>query len=1347
MEPPMTFPHPRFTRRTTGRKGVALLTVLATLALLTVIVMAILTNAGTELKSSKVYAAGVSVKLLSQSAVNLVQAEINDATHNGNLCWTSQPGMIRTFDINGQPVKHYKLYSDRVMVENGAYDAAAGAPPADWYDRTATYVDLNQPESVNGVFHYPIVEGDATRLVDYTPSTTVGTVKALGPINTGINVPQVAGFWIQQNGAQKAPLQPGTANQAPMPVRWLYVLRDGSLISPDADSGATATFTSLPAGKRPDNKDKEIVGRIAFWTDDESSKVNVNTASEGAYLDSKGVLQPLAWDVPRFRLGGDVGFNSKSQPVQNEFQRYPGHPATVSLSAVFGNLLTDGPSQNGGLTYPENVYALTPRTISGGSLHGTVQVTGLTAPLPLKTDRLYPTVDEFMFRKNRAFNATLLSGDAALDQVKVEQAKFFLTATSRSPDVSVFNRPRISMWPVSALGDRLPFRSPKDQLIAFCTTVNGLPYYFQRQDANDPSTDLPVTGGPAGLPRNRELLEYLRHLTGRQIPGFGGSLATKYSAGDTQAGSGIPASTREVDQILTQQFDYIRSTNMRDQSMATATNNPVTTYTSTLVTAPATMPFGHVMSGGSGQVVPIFDSVTGTRGFGRFPTLQQAGLIFYANKDNGLPDPNKRASQMRAFFVLQFADPSMGYPWSSPCYRIRVTGLTGFQWEAGNAATQMFAADPEFLPNPNTTGFNNNPTTGGIVSWRRLLFNAQASDDPNFKASNPNYSALFSTPYPSAAANPGNLSYTNSPSGTPAPVGLGISNIRFKGGPVKVEIYKNLPGNNGGTPDPSTLLQSITLTIPDAPAAGFPVPTLSAPGTVKPATMPSHIPGWQHWSNRWRSTSENDNFGAITSTRDVMRTVIANPGDTRLVAARKTIDDTAMTTFFRQHPLYASTNEMMAHCLQNTCGQTEWRGSMTATKTGGMLVALKGPYYDGYSNTGYYSVFGKNFGLEYEGMGTAPFWSDVPTNQGVFVGGSGTIPGDWDNGLPFMKDGPYLNKPDEGDIYTTTDSPYFEKSYGAKSLGQTFFSPNRMVPSPGMMGSLPTGVLANKPWQTLLFRPGPAGHPGLGTSVTGPGDAGPPYVTPPDHLFMDLFTMPVVEPYAISEPLSTAGRVNMNYQIVPFTYINRSTAMEAVLRGTQVIAVPDSDANIYKYETWYATSPTPSRPYRTGVDAQATLSQFRARFDRNDVFRSASEICNVDIVPVGYTGALPPTRASMDTFWSTRRITGDNSRERPYTTLYPLLTTKSNTYTVHFRVQTLKKVNRPDAEFAEWKEGTDVVTGEYRGSQTIERYVDPNDATDENGNGLPNFADPANYDKTLAPYYKFRVISSRQFAP
>jgi hypothetical protein len=37
--------------------------------------------------------------------------------------------------------------------------------------------------------------------------------------------------------------------------------------------------------------------------------------------------------------------------------------------------------------------------------------------------------------------------------------------------------------------------------------------------------------------------------------------------------------------------------------------------------------------------------------------------------------------------------------------------------------------------------------------------------------------------------------------------------------------------------------------------------------------------------------------------------------------------------------------------------------------------------------------------------------------------------------------------------------------------------------------------------------------------------------------------MPVVEPYSISVPLATSGKVNLNCQIAPFTYIRRDTAL------------------------------------------------------------------------------------------------------------------------------------------------------------------------------------------------------------
>src|SRR6185369_17432473 len=57
-------------------------------------------------------------------------------------------------------------------------------------------------------------------------------------------------------------------NPAPMPVRWLYVLRDGQLTAPENSSrganGAEEVFWT-PGPDAP-KRDNPIVGRIAFWT-------------------------------------------------------------------------------------------------------------------------------------------------------------------------------------------------------------------------------------------------------------------------------------------------------------------------------------------------------------------------------------------------------------------------------------------------------------------------------------------------------------------------------------------------------------------------------------------------------------------------------------------------------------------------------------------------------------------------------------------------------------------------------------------------------------------------------------------------------------------------------------------------------------------------------------------------------------------------------------------------------------------------------------------------------------------------------------------------------------------------
>jgi len=98
----------------------------------------------------------------------------------------------------------------------------------------------------------------------------------------------------------------------------------------------------------------------------------------------------------------------------------------------------------------------------------------------------------------------------------------------------------------------------------------------------------------------------------------------------------------------------------------------------------------------------------------------------------------------------------------------------------------------------------------------------------------------------------------------------------------------------------------------------------------------------------------------------------------------------------------------------------------------------------------------------------------------------------------------------------------------------------------------PVGSGPAVPWRTLLFRP-QVGHPGENA--------------PEDELLLDWFWMPVVEPYAISTPFATAGKVNLNYQIAPFTYITRATALLGVLGSENVIAAPSAASVGYAYKS------------------------------------------------------------------------------------------------------------------------------------------------------------------------------------
>lgn len=1310
------------------RRASSLVIVLIGITLISILIVAFLATVRTEVQTSKVYSSGSSLKLLANSAVNLVQGQVRVATGNQSLNWASQPGMLRTFDTTGKPAAFYKLYSDASMQGTGSFDAtnSTNGVPANWYSQRGVYTDLNQPVRVGTTNYFPVMSGDETDLADYSSTITGGNVKALGPVKSGR--PAVEGFWLKN-----APVDASSPNQVPMPVRWFYVLQDGQIIVPESSTSGGVNFSG--SGAQP-SAANQIVGRIAFWADDETCKVNINTASEGTF-----------WDSPRTYTVQDY-YLATRQPVQGEFQRYPGHPATVSLSTVL-DLNSGTMAWKPDVPFSrEDIYPLTPATKQGGSRGGTVDSSAIVTQteIPRSVSRLYTSSDEFFFQRDvnnqqRLLNSSLLSVPTALDTAALKRSRFFLTGYSQAPDVNVFNLPRVSMWPITldpSSGN--PTMTALDKLIAFCSTVNGHGFYFQRRDPTSSSVDLPSGGSGTGLGRNRYLLEYLRTLTEKPTPGFASStFANKYDD--------------DRHQILTQMFDYIRATNLQD---------------STTGAIPYTMTFDGTLNsityqGGKGQVVPIVDetiSVTDTsgvgathpRGFGRYPAVQQACVQFIGVADSsnayfpaighsgtGYPGfsgtyatisgTSTSTRRVQAGLFLQMFDPSSGPAVTYPWYEVEISGADSLTWSHDGLTYVPMQFPASGLSRPYTLPFRTSSQLfyGGAGDYRSLAF---GRGDPSLPSKYP-----FITP-PTGKKD----ALTGADVTCPDMNGQ----IYFGGGDIVVNIFA-LDKNRSRVPgDPVS-----------SSRLHFPSVIIPQPNVVSDSRPPRLFITSSTTTNLRSFYSEGGIKGRLDmdptigwiGAEDVIRAVVATPGDMRMIAARSNVPSSMYAGLTTLQSEYMSSTEPMSHMLRYGLAFPAYGGA------GGRLAPVNysgyKPKYDTYSIGARYNDF--EFYHYNNTQATYARAKDamVPTIGGVTQ--TGGIPADWDNGLGNNVDGSYINKADEGDAGSAAGKPYYQLDYGSGLPGDTFFSPNRMIPSPGMFGSLPSGVLANKPWQTLLFRPGPANHPGLGASPT---PNKPPYTLPPDHLLLDLFNMPVVEPYAISTPLATAGRINMNYQIVPFTYIHRDTGLRAIMKAQMITAIPAPGGAGGLYKNYQNPNAEPGAPFnapstvavRFPIDADKTLSQFESRFAGGDIFRAASEICSIDLVPVHTAApAIPITRANMDAFWAGKPVTGDNTRERPYTNIYPLLTTKSNTYTVHYRVQSLKQV--PGGDYKTWREDRDTVLGQLRGSQTIERYIDPNDT-------IPDYADPnvvssSNFPPTkpLSDFYKFRVISTRQFAP
>jgi uncharacterized protein (TIGR02600 family) len=1392
-----------------ARKGVALISVLAIVVLLTALVLGFLMRASSERVASRNYDAASTTRLLSDTAVNLVQAAINEATTVSGSAWASQPGMIRVYTNTGTLDSLYRLYSAPQLVTKTTNPAilANDVPDDTWLASPALWVDLNAPvlvpetvddqgAAVDEHLVYPIL--------DPRDPTSPGT--AARP-NVMAAMP---GFSI--TNAPDAP-----ANQpAPMPVRWLYVLQNGEIVAPSG-SGSVVTINGASASN-------PIIGRIAFWTDDETAKVNLNTAA-GSFASWGGTRIPGTWDTPRFKAWYERMLFSENQPVKGEYQRYPGHPATTDLFSIL-NALGDSPAD-----YP---YAVSNPTVSpqpdvtmaaaaffkfrprytdanssrGGSRNSTRVANAGAAPVinggVAKQERLFPAVGEMMYDPQRN-----MSG---LTRQQLESGKFFLTAQSRAPELTLFGTPRMALWPVDSqnVSSR---RTAFDRLIAFCATTGTggakYPYFVQRSNSRNTTSDYD------NIPRNQDLFAYLQSLTSRTIPGFGGNFTGKYSF--TRAG------TTERDEILALMMDYIRCTNLHDNSVA---GSSLVRFTDN----PGTVPSGSNTFQGQAVPMKIVEGGSTARGIGRAYTFSEIGIHMICTADGNSPlgayqnpvmvgtqlvSPVKGSAndapyasnlpvaqylrngtgtngqivgwdsalktittgtetalpstggpfpanqtltttgdyggalqalapgekKLQAMLLFDIACPMMGYdPFLmsiKPAFRVNVAGIEGISIGAQNPFPSRTTTSNSTAAGLNGNGFVDGIATrtlaygtGGTLGFRYLLgeqgehFNGWSGITPS-GFSGPRPYRYVSNPFKVSTASSLSLSggftaelhcltsTTTSDAYQTFNVAFpAVSNI-----PIPDLVINGLAGPNasGGAFTANFPADwwgfDFRISRANQPRTG-PIQSVAyaGPGAVIRSEAPL-VGTWQ-WNQtrqvRIPTFANQSSNAALYTGADVVRTLVARDGDYRLAAASDPVAANGTNSSpFAKGPGYDA-GVRLGHVFKEQSNSFNTAG----VDNSGKLVA------------------GANYSWKFTPK--VPSTLNNPQIQSTW---------DWDNGLPNDPDGAYAGKPDEGNIYTNNDSPYYnQQEAGDANKIPAYFTANRIVNSSVMFGSLPSGVMENIPWRTLLFRP----------QMNRPQDPS----GPKDHLFLDLFWMPVVEPYAISEPFSTAGKVNMNYQIVPFTYIHRSTAVQDVLSSELVPRVPKAAAAAtssastgngdcyYKGKPGATASTPPGAPSVARLplnlsETDGTLRQFKDKFDSWKIFKSASEICEVYLTPQGYSWTSD-NAADSSWYGDDFAMVGDNARERPYGNIYPRLTTKSNTFTVHCKVQALK--NPIGMAANQWNEDRGKVQGEYRGSTTLERYLNPN-----NG-GIQDYATNSSA-QSLDNYYQWRVVSNTSFSP
>ena len=390
---PPRFPQLPFVAQRFPRGGAALVITLAVLVLMAVMVVSLSDIMRIERGSAHSHVEKTRAELLAQNGVEAVVGALQKTTADPNRNWISYPGQI----VAGSPTGSSSGTDPRKILQDPPIALSSGAP---------------DPATLDSGFTPAILKPADLNISNFEPD------------------PAIAGPSYLIDPAVPDPTNSGNpATPVPMMLKWIYLRKDG-----------TRDLLSVPA---TNNATNPIVGRYAYWADDESSKVNYN----------------LAWT------------RNSSNPTAAS------HPSQVNLPTLLNS------SQ--ALANAVHLYQASPNP------------TVMAVPANLAA---YDKLNRFFYCTPEDARQVELAAGGAGVYGALDAAKFNVTHYNHDPDTTFFNQQRIVLTTHKSRAGNRPFLdigNVEDADLGdlstissskLTTTINLLNSYLQR-------TDWPVSPG------------------------------------------------------------------------------------------------------------------------------------------------------------------------------------------------------------------------------------------------------------------------------------------------------------------------------------------------------------------------------------------------------------------------------------------------------------------------------------------------------------------------------------------------------------------------------------------------------------------------------------------------------------------------------------------------------------------------------------------------------------------------------------------------------------------------------------------------------------------------------------